>query len=333
MRLGENSAGRLNGGDSVHSGSLGNINSIEEVDDFEDALVIDKQEGNTPNPMETKKKRGRLCYTSTNGSSKMTKELRFGMGNGVGSGVLSLDSAQPYGLYVVSSHFDCSVKVWNTSNLKYPIRLFTDHFFPASTTRFHPNAILLASGDESGDINLWDMRIKRGVAKIKGFSSAVGSLEFSPNGGLLCASPLEYYSPNNLENSDPIKIWDIRKLTRECVRTIKPSGFDRKGYGSTCTDQDSFKLRAPGVISAMAWAKGSQLLSIGYSDGSIVHGSTSQEANRLPIHNRPLDEYISPNPSIYRIQQLPLGIAPIGMQYSASNVLNIATTRPASIEA
>merc|ERR1712062_737501 len=137
------------------------------------------------------------------------------------------------------------------------------------------------------------------------------------------ASSSEYYSEKSLEHCEGIKVWDIRKPSVEFIRSIKPEGISKNLANSQMALQaDSFHLQGPGTVSCMAWAHGSQLLSAGYTDGTIVHASTAIEANQLPRPGK--QPYISDVPRKYRRYATPGDSVPYGMMYSQANLLHLA---------
>jgi WD40 repeat protein len=53
---------------------------------------------------------------------------------------------------------------------------------------FSPNSRLLAIGNESGDVQIWDVRSRRQVASIRGTHGALVQLAFTPDGSRLAVA-------------------------------------------------------------------------------------------------------------------------------------------------
>ena len=91
----------------------------------------------------------------------------------------------PDGRILASTGWDDTVRVWNTSDLGHP-RVFTTITQPASAraVAFSPDG-LLAVGDDSGAVALWDLRVpERPVlaGRLTGMVGSVRSVAFSPDG-------------------------------------------------------------------------------------------------------------------------------------------------------
>lgn len=77
---------------------------------------------------------------------------------------------------------------------------------------FHPDGLLLATGDTSGVIKIWDIREQKDAITLPTASVAVSSLNSSENGYFLAAG----YADGSA------KVWDLRKSN--CVRSFELGG-------------------------------------------------------------------------------------------------------------
>jgi WD40 repeat protein len=104
----------------------------------------------------------------------------------------------PDGQQLVSSSFDKTIKLWDTSSGKC-LKTLLGHRSRIWTVIFHPNGRQIASGSDDNNTKIWDLKQGRCINTIVGHTSAVLSVNLSPDGRSLASG--------NEDNT--IKIWDI----------------------------------------------------------------------------------------------------------------------------
>jgi len=254
------------------------------------------------------------------GVSVLTELDSLGTSTGNRAGAI-LDSsvAHPFSGFAATAHYDWTLQLWNLSQRSTPVRLYNEHNGAVTSTCFHPNGVLLASGSTDNCIRLWDIRCAKSIATLTGHSRAVKELSYSPSGGLLASSGVGLYHEGS-DNS--IFIWDMRK-TGQCVEEIKPKNYNGKREPLQHAVDDIY---GDGVVSGMAWSKGSQVLSIGFSSGIIANIGVGQLHNELPLTTLDTSkELMEDIPRKVRHYTLEPGVMPIGLCYTDANLLQIAT--------
>lgn len=88
-------------------------------------------------------------------------------------------------------------------------------------TEFHPDGLLLGTGDSSV-VKVWDAKTQKSLVSFREHSGPITSLSFSENG----------YSLASASEDGTVKIWDLRKL--QCVNTLsvkspKAVAYDHSG--------------------------------------------------------------------------------------------------------
>jgi WD40 repeat protein len=108
----------------------------------------------------------------------------------------------PDGQQLVSSSFDKTIKLWDTSSGKC-LKTLLGHRSRIWTVIFHPNGRQIASGSDDNNTKIWDLKQGRCINTIIGHTSAVLSVNLSPDGRSLASG--------NEDNT--ITIWDISRGT------------------------------------------------------------------------------------------------------------------------
>ncbi len=117
--------------------------------------------------------------------------------------VLSVDFA-PFRPILVSSGsnaFD-GIMIWNTTN-GARLESLTEHNTEIETSIFSSDGTILASGDQAGNIILWNTTLQNtdqwnSIHHLNGFTRQIGALSFSPNGKLLASGA-----------GNIITLWDV----------------------------------------------------------------------------------------------------------------------------
>lgn len=114
---------------------------------------------------------------------------------------------QASGDYLVSSSLDGT---WSFYDIASGACLSqSDAAEGLSCASFHPDGLILGTGNVAGAIKIWDVKSQQNVASFTGHNGKVTSLSFSENG---------YYLASSAQDST-VKLWDLRKLTN--FHTIK----------------------------------------------------------------------------------------------------------------
>ena len=81
---------------------------------------------------------------------------------------------------------DTSVKIWDLNNFEC-VCTFNQNSY-VYTVSFHPQGEILASGNHSGEINIYNIKEKKIVKSFKIKEESARNLQFSHNGKFLASS-------------------------------------------------------------------------------------------------------------------------------------------------
>ena len=90
--------------------------------------------------------------------------------------------------------------------------MFAEPFGCIFSVAFSPNGKLLATGDTTGEVRLYQVRSGQQLLTCKGHTSGVWSVTFSPDGHVLASG----------SNDQTIRLWDVG--TGECLSTLQEHG-------------------------------------------------------------------------------------------------------------
>jgi WD40 repeat protein len=114
----------------------------------------------------------------------------------------------PDGQQLVSSSFDKTIKLWDTTSGKC-VKTLLGHRNRIWTVAFHPNGNQIASGGDDNHTKIWDLERERCIKTIVGNANAILSVNLSPDGSYLASG-----------NEDTtIRIWSIDR--EKIVQTLR----------------------------------------------------------------------------------------------------------------
>jgi transcriptional regulator with XRE-family HTH domain len=101
----------------------------------------------------------------------------------------------------------------NFTNADLGKSVFTESFGNVLSLSFNPDGELLATGDPSGNIHLWQVSAFRQLLSLKGHEGWIWSVSFSPDGQILASS----------SQDRTIKLWDTH--TGQCLKTLQGGDY------------------------------------------------------------------------------------------------------------
>ena len=146
----------------------------------------------------------------------------------------------PNGAYVFtgSSVGDKTVRVWSVINGK-EARIFTGHTGNVTAIACAPNGHVFASGDDKGEIMLWDLRTGRRTKILKGHQKGgIWSLDWSVESSVLVSGGAD----------KTVRVWD--------VQPNKESQAKANGESGTGTKIDGATVGGTGTVNKTGKAKG-----------------------------------------------------------------------------
>jgi len=87
---------------------------------------------------------------------------------------------------------------------------------PLTSIMIHPDGIILATGNDNNEIQIWDIRSQKKVANFDGHTDAITDVCFSENG---------FYLASTAKDSN-LKLWDLRGPKN--IKTVKMDAFVKK---------------------------------------------------------------------------------------------------------
>ena len=127
------------------------------------------------------------------------------------------------------------VKLWNVRT-REEITTF-EHGRWVLAVAFSPDGQFLATGDEIGQVNVWDVQRRRIVTQFEGDSTSVYTVKFSPDGKILAGTGYD----------GEIHLWKVENWERFGVLTIGATAF------TISFSPDSSTLASTGYGSVSLW--------------------------------------------------------------------------------
>lgn len=125
-------------------------------------------------------------------------------------------SMHSIGEYLASASRDGT---WAFHNLTKGIPLIqvpTPNRVPLTSIMIHPDGLILATGSDNNEIQIWDIRSQKKVANFEGHTDAITDLCFSENGFFLSSA----------SKDSNLKLWDLRGPKN--IKTVKTDAFAKK---------------------------------------------------------------------------------------------------------
>lgn len=195
--------------------------------------------------------------------------------------------------YIASGGDDQAICLWDTRS-RSPVHMIFDCTGAIHSLSFHPSGFILASGDVSGAVNVFDLRHTTDSASWHGAShsllqhygaahdgSAISAVDFSPNGGWLLSAG----------DDGVARLWDTTEGYLYCSMqghegSVKAAKFSEDGrYFTTCGGKDKMLLLWRSGLAAHCGtsAKGTTLLPI----GSPTRPIADEVSKQRPVVRRP----------------------------------------------
>jgi len=145
-----------------------------------------------------------------------------------------------------------------------------------SKTTFHPDGLLLATGDTAGEIKIWDVREQKDAITLASASSTVSSLNASENG---------YYLAAGYANGTA-KVWDLRKGT--AVRSfelgngaVNGVAFDYSGVYLAMIGGDTSSMVQ--IKTVKEWTNLTTITNLGDSGAALTGLAWAEHAQSLVV--------------------------------------------------
>lgn len=180
----------------------------------------------------------------------------------------------PDGRFLVSGGYD-GIRIWNVAGQRDVAGLASN--VAVTSVAFSPDGRILAAGNESHTVQLWNTSTDGLTATLKGHSAQVGSLAFSPDGRTLASGG----------GDGTIRLWN--PATRRHIATLKGHSavvdsvaFSPDGKTLATSGSDTAWLWNPATrrhvaalgyyragVRAVAFSPDGRILASGHEDGTV----------------------------------------------------------------
>ncbi|MET9629749.1 hypothetical protein ABZX92_20025 [Lentzea sp. NPDC006480] len=227
----------------------------------------------------------------------------------------------PASTFLATSSRDRTVRVWDTAG--QPVAVLEGFRETVSTLAWSPDGRTLATGDDAGDLTLWDVTSPRTPAKLATLTDDarnVNSIAFSPDGKRLASA-----------NTDrAVRLWDLTDRDRP-RRSAKLTGF-REAVTSVRFSPDGTMVAGAGLDrTARLWrvADSAPLSVITDQNGPISNVRFSPDNRSLVLSDTARDAQLwsigdPASPALFAVLSSPGGIvagvftAPDGRRMAAT---------------
>jgi WD40 repeat protein/DNA polymerase III delta prime subunit len=157
--------------------------------------------------------------------------------NSHSSTVISIDFDSHEGNLLVSGSKDCTVKVWDISDLKRVkcLQTLVGHTNQVWAVGVSPNSELVASGSNDLTVRLWNIKTGECLHTLLGHSTWIWSLAFNPAGNIIATG----------SDDGTVILWDVsrgkllRKLEGQTGQAWVLSFSDNSRYLTSCSGKGS----------------------------------------------------------------------------------------------
>ncbi|HEY9850247.1 MAG TPA: trypsin-like peptidase domain-containing protein [Leptolyngbyaceae cyanobacterium] len=200
-----------------------------------------------------------------------------------------LPTFSPDGKTLATGH-DKIIRIWNLNTAKLLHELDNDEGVWGMT--ISPDSQILASGNLGGTIKIWNLGTGKLLRTIKGHSTPVIELNFSPFGQILASGSASSKQIYNLQNSPrgnvddaSIKIWNWQ--TGELLHTLKENSAS---IGSLAIEPNGQILASSSNNEIEIWSLDTGQLLRTLDAGKPVEVAFSADGQMLFSHNFVVDE-------------------------------------------
>ena len=168
---------------------------------------------------------------------------------------------------------DAAITLWDLASNQSIATLDRRDSWPATSLAFSPDGSNLAAGYFRGDIQLWDVANRRGIAALQGHTALVSSVAFSPDGATLASGSWDATA----------RLWDLG--TRQEIGTPRPGtsvAFSADGAFLAVADRNRVRLldpetwrevetfRASSPVYSPVFSPDGAILAVGSGDGAVL---------------------------------------------------------------
>ena len=172
---------------------------------------------------------------------------------------------------------------------------------------FSPDGRFLATGDQTGQVNVWDVQRQQVVTQFKGDTTTVYTVKFSPDGKILAgagyAGDIELWKVENWERLGTLSVGATVSTIdfSPDSTTLASTGYETVNLWTVDTGETLTSLTGhPGWVNAVAFSPDGQTLISGGDDGMLrlwdvtSYTSATQEIVRI-IYFLPRDRSMQPD--------------------------------------